>query len=824
MDPLPNFTPRVQQAIKLAKTICVEHNLATVEVLHLLYGVLKVQGNLLFSLEVNQNFNLNLLENFSYSFFGSKRKPVSPQAHLIYSKTFKNCLRSAAGLAKEYGHDYVGAEHIFITLLDNKDVKSFFASLKISCSDLSFSVKSVLEGDTLEKDEQLKNSLEKLSSLKSSPKIKPNKKLDENSDSYLSQYSVCFTQLAREEKLDLVVNREKEISELIEVLCRRSKNNPIVLGEAGVGKTALIEGLSQKIISQDVPDNLLGSEVFSLNLNSIIAGTKYRGEFEQRFKDILNEISLRDKIIIFIDEIHTLVGAGSAEGGIDAANLLKPALSRNYFNCIGATTFEEFKKHIEVDKALSRRFQKIVVEEPSDKECVLILEKLAKDYENFHQVKYRKGALRKAVELSSMYINDRYLPDKAIDIIDEAAAKVKVKNLHRPKELQNIESSLDSLIDEEASVKNKDQKKVIGECIDNLFEKYQLILDDWQKSLKKRVLYVSESDVLEVISLKTSIPVSILSSSSDEKYLKLESNLKKSIIGQDEAISSICDSIIRSSCGLNNPQKPTGVFLLLGQTGTGKTLMSKKISENLFGGLDKLIRLDMGEFSESSSVSKITGSSPGYVGYSQGSLLVDSVRKNPYSVVLFDEIEKAHPEVLKSLLSILDEGYLFDSHGRKADFRNCLIILTSNLGSELMSKTQHGVGFMAPETNKILYQDKLKESVVKHFSPEFVNRIDEVISFKSFSNKSLFKMIKIYLLDLNKKLSRKKIKISLDSTLIDYFISKLVDLNLGARPIERLYKHHIESLIAKDLLRGKISPSSKIKFFYIDDLVSYNIL
>ena len=422
-----------------------------------------------------------------------------------------------------------------------------------------------------------------------------------------------------------------------------------------------MEGLAQRIISEDVPDYLLAKNIYSLNLNHIIAGTKYRGQFEERLKECVDEIVGNPNNILFIDEIHTLVGAGNVEGGMDAANILKPLLARGNLKCIGATTLKEYKKSIEKDSALTRRFQTVHIEEPSIKDCYNIMDKISPQYESFHQIKYRKNALKASVDLSSRYITDRFLPDKAIDIIDEAASKVKISNLNRPEKLKSIENSIESLIEQEQSATDPERKKVLGSCIDDLFEDYQSILDDWQESIKNKPVYVTELDIQEVISNKTKIPLSIISSSSDEKYLNLKNNLSKEIIGQSQTIESIYNSIIRSACGLNNPNKPCGTFLFLGKTGTGKTFTAKKISKYIFGGEDKVIRLDMGEFSDSVSSNKLIGASPGYVGYEEGSALIDKVRKNPYSVILFDEIEKAHPEVIKVLLKILDGGTISDN-------------------------------------------------------------------------------------------------------------------------------------------------------------------
>lgn len=808
MDILPNFTPRVQQAIKIAKNLCVDSRINLVEPIHLVYGIFKVQDSLFYSMGGESAFSMQDLKNKTLEFPASFL-PNDERVDISYSKSFKILLRESSKLAMTYGHDYVGVEHIFLSLRSNPNVQNLFLSFNLEPNSIFDAVQLSLEGDVEEKRKDLKKFLNKTKDRKSNPS--PKKDLEPSS---LDQFSINYSALASEGKFDQVVNREEEIDQVIEILCRRVKNNPIILGEAGVGKTALIEGLAQRIVSKQVPDILLNSQVLGLNLNSVIAGTKYRGQFEERLKEILKQVQSSDYNILFIDEIHTLMGAGNSEGGMDAANILKPLLARGNLKCIGATTLKEFKNSIEKDSALSRRFQTVLVSEPSKKDCFNILQSLAPEYESFHQVKFRRNALEAAVELSSRYINDRFLPDKAIDIIDEAAAKAKVKNFNRPQEILNLESSLESLIDQEESTSDKDRKQVLGECIDDLFEKYQKILDEWQKTIAKKKIYITKNNIEEIISQKVKIPLSIISSTSDDKYLKLEGNLKKEIIGQNTAVQKICQSIQRAACGLNNPNKPAGVFLLLGKTGTGKTLMAKKMSKFIFGGEDKIIRIDMGEFSDSASSSKITGSSPGYVGYEEGSNLVDQVRKKPYSVVLFDEIEKAHPDVLKSLLSILDEGKLSDNYGRTADFQNCLIILTGNLGSDILDKPSQSVGFLSAEIDQDIVNEKIHKLACKHFSPEFVNRISDIIIFSNFTNDHYEDIISIYIKMLNKRLQGKKIKIKISKNVLDFLLLKLQELNLGARPIERLFNQHIESVLCKNILSKKISDNDSVEFDY----------
>ena len=802
MEFSPNFTPRVQQAIKIAKQEALEFQHQFIEPIHLLFGIFKVQNKFNeSSFPFSTNFTTSRFRDYIKNSFVFESFDIS---EITYSKSFKNCLRNSVELADFYTHDYVGIEHLLLSLLKCSELKSFFNDFNINSEEISLILKNFLEGGVLEKQEELKD-----------PKLnlgKNNKNQIKHIESTnLSKFAINFTELALEGKFDKVVCLPKHVDNLIEILCRRTKNNPIILGEAGVGKTALIEGLSQKIVSHEVPDFLLNKQIFSLNLNHIVAGTKYRGQFEERLKNVIDEIKYDQDKILFIDEIHTIVGAGSAEGSMDAANILKPMLARGEIKCIGATTIKEYKSSIEKDSALNRRFQPVFIDEPSNSQAYNILKSIIPQYESFHQIKYRKNAIQAAVDLSSRYINDRFLPDKAIDIIDEAASKVKIKNFKKPNEIQKIESSIESLIEQEENCSDSERRKAIGLCIDDLFEKYQIILDDWQNQLKNNPIYVNISDVQEVVSNKTNIPLSIISSSSESKFLKLQKNLSKDVIGQESAVESLCDSVMRSACGLNNPNKPLGTFLFLGKTGTGKTLMAKSLSYYLFGDSKKIIRFDMGEFSDSVSSNKLTGSSPGYIGYDQGSVLIDKIKRNPYSVILFDEIEKAHPDVLKVLLSILDEGRLTDSFGNLANFKNSFIILTSNLGSDIIDK-KNSIGFNNIQNEEDLILDKIKDKVSNTFSPEFLNRIDDIILFKTFSKDSYKKIIQSYIQDLNKKLKAKKVKVALKDSVILYLISELEKINLGARPVERLFKKGIETSLSKNILNKKIQPESIVTF------------
>lgn len=795
-----NFTPRVHQAIKLSKQEAIKHEHSTIEPIHLLCGIFRVQSTFFNSLLINTKLKSLDLDSYMKA-FNINEEPFDI-TDLKYSKGYKTVLRNASKLAHNYAHDYIGIEHVLLELLTIKDLSFFFMEIDVKPQELSLQIQTRLEGELIERAEELQTATENrkklLKNLDTSVRVPKFKQENE----ILSKYALNLTSLASEGKLDKVIGRDSSILRMEEILCRRNKNNPVILGESGVGKTAVVEGLAQHIVSGACSDLLLNKNIFSLNLSHLVAGTKYRGQFEERLKEFMDEITRDNNNILFIDEIHTLVGAGSAEGSMDAANILKPLLSSGGIRCIGATTLKEYKNSIEKDPALSRRFQSILVEEPSLQECYEIIENLAFQYESFHGVKFRKQALKEAVNLSSQYINDRYLPDKAIDLIDEAASKIKLKYFNKPQEAKDLELALESLIDQQNDISDLDRQETLGLCIDEMFDKYQKVLDKWESTMDKKKLFISTKDIQSVISEKTGIPLSLISSNSNEKFLSVEKNLLKEVIGQNEAISSISNSLIRAACGLNNPKKPMGVFMFLGKTGTGKTLTAKKLALNLFGSENKIIRVNMGEYSDSISANKLSGSSPGYVGYEDGSFLIDAIRKNPYSVVLFDEIEKAHPEVLKVLLNILDEGVLNDNLGRAGDFTSSLIILTGNVGSQILDKGA-SVGFSQSNQSDLMLE-KIKELLMRQFSPEFVNRIDDLILFKDFSEREYRNIIKIHLQVLNTKLRPKKLKIKLDDSAITKLVKELSDIGLGARPVERLFSQKIEILIAKHLLEEHV--------------------
>ena len=615
----------------------------------------------------------------------------------------------------------------------------------------------------------------------------------------LEVFGINYNKMAESGSLDDIVGKENEIQNITEILCRRKKNNPILIGEPGVGKSALIEGLAQQIVSQDVSDHLLGHTIYGLDLASMIAGTKYRGQFEQRLKKVVDEASQNPRVILFIDEIHTLVGAGSAEGTMDAANILKPALARGQLRCIGATTFKEYKKHIQKDGALDRRFQSVIVEEPTPSETLNILKGIKKKYEKFHQITYSPQSLKLAVELSHRYITDRYMPDKAIDLIDQAGSKVKIKNFKRPLRSREIEKEIESLMAKEEKCDDFIKKQSLLEEQEVLFEEYKDVLNEWSKESKNKKIRVTEEDILEAISTRTNIPLDKIQREKSSTSLSLERRLKSFVVGQDVAVKSISNAILRNKAGLRNPLRPIGSFLFLGPSGVGKTHTAQILAKEVFGSRGNLIQIDMSEFSEKHTSSKLIGAAPGYVGYDESGQLTEKIKKKPYSVVLFDEIEKAHEDISNLLLQVLDEGRLTDNFGIPCDFKNSIVILTSNVGFSV-AQANASLGFKASDSSADS-SNKILEKARSIFKPEILNRLDETLVFNSFENDDLRKIVNLELKELNKRLKKKKIKLKYDEGLVDFLAAEALSINEGARPIAKLVSDHLENPIAYHIMK-----------------------
>ncbi len=637
------------------------------------------------------------------------------------------------------------------------------------------------------------------------------------------EYSRDLTELAEKEELDPLIGREIELERVVQVLCRRRKNNPILIGEPGVGKTAIVEGLAQMIVKNDVPVFLKGKRIISLDISLIVAGTKYRGQFEERLKKILKELKENDEFIVFIDEIHTLVGAGSAEGSLDAANILKPALSRSEIQCIGATTPADYRKYIEKDRALERRFQAIMVRQPTEEETIEIIKGIKRRYEEFHNVSYRDEAIKVAVYLSNRYITDRFLPDKAIDIIDEAGARVKLKNeehLHK--------GFFDTYLKIREIKEKIDKLRKIGGMVEEIMELKQeesklleLLPENYYRDENLKVS-VSKEDIEDVVSSWTGIPISEIKEEEAQKLLRMEEELHKYIVSQDEAISAVSRAIRRSRAGIKSPKRPVGSFLFLGPTGVGKTELAKRLTQFLFGSEKNLIRFDMSEFMEKFSVSKLIGSPPGYVGYEEGGQLTELVKRNPYCVILFDEIEKAHPEVFNLLLQVFEEGELTDAFGNRVDFRNTIIIMTSNIGARYIQKGG-GLGFKVDEKSD---QSKIKSLIMgevkKLFRPEFINRIDEILIFDPLTDEDLKKIIDLLIDELNENLKNQDIKIELTEKVKNFIVeSTCKDRSFGARPLRRAIQKHIEDVVSDLIIEGKILRGDVVEVFLDMDGLSF---
>lgn len=814
MIPKPNFTPRAQQAINEAKKVAKKYLSETIELDHLFFGMVKLSAGILneilFLLQIDQ---FSLQSKIEDSFFEkSKKLEFSSSSGLepTYSEDFHLILKVAASISEKLSHEYVGLEHILLALLkfEGSSIPAFFKSFNASEEDVINEVREYLH-------------LSKDSKAKPNPKsgFKNQSKVKDSSLPNLEKHAVNLNALAEQGKFDSIIGKQEEISSVCEILCRRTKNNPVLLGEPGVGKTAIVEGLAQKIVKCESADFLLNKVIYSLDLGSLIAGTKYRGQFEERLKNIIEEAKKNPNIILFIDEIHTLVGAGSAEGSMDAANLLKPLLARGELKCIGATTQDEYKKSILKDGALDRRFQSVKVKQPSKEETMQILLGIKNKYESFHSINYSEDILKLIVNLSSRYMVDKQFPDKAIDIMDQAGSKVKIKNIQRPDEAKDIERQLQDLAIKESKMEMVGfPKELIEDEQIFLLEEYDRVISKWAKKTLKSKIQVSEKDIFEVMSARTGVPVSQMSKKDSQKILNLEKELNKKVIGQEESIREICESIARSKSGLQDPRKPVGSFLLVGTSGTGKTYTSKCIAKFVYGGEDKLIQLDMSEFSEKISVSRLVGASPGYVGYEEGGELTEKVRRNPYSVVLFDEIEKAHPDVLNILLQILEEGCLTDNSGRKVNFNNCIIILTGNVGGEKIDKPS--IGFSQPASHA---KDELKKELKVFFKPEFLNRLNEIIMFQNFNEKDLVKITKLEIAKIQKKLEHRNIKVFSTLTLNKYIAKEAKIEKMGARPIQRLIQKHIENKLSKLLLSKELLDNQEVRFSLKKEEIIYEI-
>jgi len=654
------------------------------------------------------------------------------------------------------------------------------------------------------------------------PMTNPKKGRKGSTTPILDNFSRDLIKMAEEGKIDPIVGRDKEVKRIAQILSRKKKNNAVIVGDAGVGKSALVEKLALMIVKGDCPTNLLDKRIVSLDLTSLVAGTKYRGQFEERIKAIINELQEAPNVIIFIDELHTMVGAGNASGAMDAANILKPALARGELQCIGATTFDEFKKHIEKDGALVRRFQKVILKEPTMEETIEILKNLKDSYENFHKVSYEDGVIETIVKLASRYITDRQFPDKAIDVIDELGSEKRIST-RIPESIEKLKLQADEIRERKVQVvksQNYEQAAKLRDEEKKVLDKLELEKKKWLEKQKDNKIPVSIDDVYDIVSEMTGVPITKLDSKETKKLLEMETILSERVIGQDEAITSISKAIRRNRVGIKDANKPIGSFIFLGSTGVGKTHLAKSLANTLFGDPDKIIRVDMSEYMDRHNVSKLIGSPPGFVGYDEGGQLTEKVKNNPFSVILFDEIEKAHKDVFNILLQILDEGHLTDSFGRKVNFTNCLVIMTSNIGAKKVSDFGSGVGFSTSSSEVQKYEVRksmIQKSLKQHFNPEFLNRIDDIVLFNSLNEDTLKKIIDIEIGKLSNRLTEKNYKVVFDKTVIDRIFELNSQEEYGARPLKRIIQNLCEDFLSEEILKGNILENKSVTLKYKDE-------
>ncbi|SJZ92324.1 ATP-dependent Clp protease ATP-binding subunit ClpC [Garciella nitratireducens DSM 15102] len=790
------FTEKAQQALAFAQQEAIDLNHNYVGTEHILLGLIR-QGDGVAAVAL-KNLGVDL-EKARQEVIHIIGRGNSGTTQIIgYTPRTKRVLELSLAEARALGHNYIGTEHLLLGLI--REGEGVAAKV---LNDL---------GVHLEKARQEVMSL--LNSGISSSGASTRQ--GSNNTPTLDQFGRDLTELARDGKIDPVIGREKEIERVIQILSRRTKNNPCLIGEPGVGKTAIAEGLAQKIIEGKIPENLKDKRVVSLDLSAMVAGAKYRGEFESRLKKVMEEIKNSDNIILFIDELHTIVGAGAAEGAIDASNIIKPALARGELQTIGATTLDEYKKYIEKDAALERRFQPIIVGEPTTEESLKILHGLRDKYEAHHGVKITDEALKAAVELSDRYINDRFLPDKAIDLIDEAASRVRLRSLTAPPEIKEYEDRVEKLEQEKAeAISSQDFEKAAKIRDEQQQVKKQLeeIKEDWEKKNNKSSNEVDEEDIAAIVSNWTGVPIKQLTQDESERLLHLEEELHKRVIGQEEAVNAVSQAIRRARVGLKDPNRPIGSFIFLGPTGVGKTELTKALAEVMFGDEDAMIRIDMSEYMEKHTVSRLIGSPPGYVGYDEGGQLTEKVRRKPYSVILLDEIEKAHPDVFNILLQILEDGRLTDGKGRTVDFKNTIIIMTSNVGAHTIRR-QKTLGFATQDSEKKDAYNKMKENIMdelrKTFRPEFLNRIDEVIVFHQLEESDLKEIIDIMLNSLTKRLEKLDIHVEFSENAKKFLARKGFDVEYGARPLRRAIQKEIEDQLSEEMLKGNVKTGDHV--------------
>jgi len=775
-----NFTPRTQEILALSKKLAKKFSHSHVQLEHVMLSFLKIDSFCLPLIEASLDINFAFLEQTmleSLKLIDANR--LFDDNSIEYSESVKSCLDYSLEASSQRNHTYVSVEHLLYGMLNdiNSNIIDYFIACNIDIVKVCDFIESMLAEPILNNPSVLDS--------QNSYDLKPTPSFSSQS-SALDQYSINLNDLASDGNFDYISTNQNYIKNIEEILCRKTKSCALLVGNAGVGKTALVEGLAKRIVSLESNDYLINKEVLSLDLSAMVAGTKYRGQFEERLKAFIDELKESKNKILFIDEIHTIVGAGNSEGALDAANILKPYIARGEITCIGSTTHQEYKKSFGKDPALKRRFAVVKIGEPTPEECVDILSNSMSSYASFHNVHYHLDAIKEAVKLSCQFIHNKQLPDKAIDLLDQAGASLKIKHYKKPPMAKQIEKMLTS-------------DSVDPTLKQDLYEDYTDIMTKWGKRKVKKMATVTEQNIRQVISQSLDIPIESLNETHSKKLTSLEGRMNKDVIGQSEPISQVCNALFKSHCGLKDPSRPIGSFLFLGKTGVGKTLTSKSLARHYFGSDNKLIYFDMSEFSESIAASKFSGSSPGYVGYEEGGILTEKVKREPHCVILFDEIEKAHPVVLQSLLQVLEEGRMTDNSGEETSFKNTIIIFTSNLGADIIDK--HGsVGFLP---NCSSNKSKILEEARKSLSPELINRFDGISLFNNFSDDELKKIINIELSKVRKKLKLKNISIKFSASVKNQILNQTISENLGGRPIRRIIQNEVEVCIAKFIIHNE---------------------
>ncbi len=826
---MDNFTPRAQQVLQLARKEADRFNHGYVGTEHILLGLISLGHGV--AVNALQSVGIDL---DSVRVEVEKAVGTGPETKTIGNIPFtpraKKVLALSASEARSLGHSYVGTEHVLLGLLrEGEGIASrVLENLGVDLEEIRYEIMKTLDPEyDVENDGGFENDLDNNDNQSegesevstASPKIK-------SKTPALNSFGRDLTKIAASGSLDPVIGRENEIERVIQILCRRTKNNPVLLGEAGVGKTAIAEGLAQCIISGNVPDLLIDKKVITLDLALMVAGTKYRGQFEERIKAVMDEIKKEKNIILFLDELHTIVGAGSAEGTMDAANIIKPALSRGDLQCIGATTLKEYRKHIEKDGALERRFQTVIVNEPTVEVAIEIMKGLRHKYEEHHHAIFTDEALKSSVECSVRYLPDRFLPDKAIDLIDEAGSRARIGSMNRPPELKeledaavNFESLKNKAIQEqkfEDAANFRDQERKSREKLDSL-------LASWRKKVDENKSTVTDDDIMEVVSKWTGIPVMKMGEKEIERFLRIEDVVSQQVVGQTEAVSALSRALRRSKADLKDPKRPIGSFIFLGPTGVGKTLLAKTLANFMFDDEESFIQIDMSEYMEKFNASRLVGSPPGYIGHDEGGQLTERVRRRPYSVILFDEVEKAHPDVMNMLLQILEEGRLTDSLGKSVDFRNTIIIMTSNLGAQEVKKAG-SLGF-AP-SNKDADYDKFKELMISiaknNFKPELLNRLDEMIVFRELGREQLEVIINIELNYIQNRILGRNIDLKINKSARDFLLTKGFDKSYGARQLRRTVERYLEDPLAEEILKGTVKSNSVVSVKAVKDNLVFN--